>query len=168
MVYVLYKLAYSYILLLLIVHLCFLQLIPGAGFHQRHLGFEWGPGDLLVYETNCKLQGITNIHTGFWKECVWKRHHKNCQWCVCVHAQVQVQRALRSSTSWGKMKTSALPSCVSSSTSPISSSWGCRKSKRTSRAKTRRRSESSKRGTQSVSWCVFVICHCFLQVREHQ
>uniref|UniRef100_A0A8C1RE16 Nuclear pore complex protein Nup85 n=1 Tax=Cyprinus carpio TaxID=7962 RepID=A0A8C1RE16_CYPCA len=23
-----------------------------------HLGFEWGPGDLLVYETNYKLQGI--------------------------------------------------------------------------------------------------------------
>uniref|UniRef100_A0A8C1ESV4 Nuclear pore complex protein Nup85 n=1 Tax=Cyprinus carpio carpio TaxID=630221 RepID=A0A8C1ESV4_CYPCA len=32
-------------------------LIPGAGFHQKHLGFEWGPGDLLVYETNYKLQG---------------------------------------------------------------------------------------------------------------
>uniref|UniRef100_A0A8C2JTV4 Nuclear pore complex protein Nup85 n=1 Tax=Cyprinus carpio TaxID=7962 RepID=A0A8C2JTV4_CYPCA len=35
-----------------------LQFIPGAGFHQKHLGFEWGPGDLLVYETNYKLQGI--------------------------------------------------------------------------------------------------------------
>uniref|UniRef100_A0A8C2JR67 Nuclear pore complex protein Nup85 n=1 Tax=Cyprinus carpio TaxID=7962 RepID=A0A8C2JR67_CYPCA len=34
-----------------------LQFIPGAGFHQKHLGFEWGPGDLLVYETNYKLQG---------------------------------------------------------------------------------------------------------------
>ncbi|KTF75773.1 hypothetical protein cypCar_00010269 [Cyprinus carpio] len=33
------------------------MLIPSAGFHQRHLGFEWGPGDLLVYETNYKLQG---------------------------------------------------------------------------------------------------------------
>ncbi len=38
--------------------MCFLQLIPGAGFHQKHVGFEWGPGDLLVYETNYKLQGI--------------------------------------------------------------------------------------------------------------
>uniref|UniRef100_A0A9J8CM41 Nuclear pore complex protein Nup85 n=1 Tax=Cyprinus carpio carpio TaxID=630221 RepID=A0A9J8CM41_CYPCA len=26
-------------------------------FIYRHLGFEWGPGDLLVYETNYKLQG---------------------------------------------------------------------------------------------------------------
>lgn len=75
-----YKLAYSYILLNdyhgivtivhIFLHLFFLQLIPGAGFHQRHLGFEWGPGDLLVYETNYKLQGINNIHTGSWKECV--------------------------------------------------------------------------------------------------
>ncbi|XP_060760323.1 nuclear pore complex protein Nup85 isoform X2 [Neoarius graeffei] len=32
-------------------------LIPGAGLKQKHLGFEWGPGDLLVYETNLKLQG---------------------------------------------------------------------------------------------------------------
>uniref|UniRef100_A0A672M5K2 Nuclear pore complex protein Nup85 n=1 Tax=Sinocyclocheilus grahami TaxID=75366 RepID=A0A672M5K2_SINGR len=32
-------------------------LIPGAGFYQKHLGFEWGPGDLIVYETNYKLQG---------------------------------------------------------------------------------------------------------------
>ncbi|KAB5517658.1 hypothetical protein PHYPO_G00169780 [Pangasianodon hypophthalmus] len=32
-------------------------LIPGAGLKQKHLGFEWGPGDLLVYETNFKLQG---------------------------------------------------------------------------------------------------------------
>lgn len=71
-------LAYSYILRMIIMvallvhilHLFFLQLIPGAGFHQRHLGFEWGPGDLLVYETNYKLQGINNIHTGSWKECV--------------------------------------------------------------------------------------------------
>ncbi|KAG7325967.1 hypothetical protein KOW79_010892 [Hemibagrus wyckioides] len=31
--------------------------IPGAGLNQKHLGFEWGPGDLLVYETNLKLQG---------------------------------------------------------------------------------------------------------------
>ncbi|GAA6111589.1 nuclear pore complex protein Nup85 isoform X1 [Tachysurus ichikawai] len=31
--------------------------IPGIGLKQRHLGFEWGPGDLLVYETNFKLQG---------------------------------------------------------------------------------------------------------------
>ncbi|MCJ8749453.1 hypothetical protein PDJAM_G00176530 [Pangasius djambal] len=33
------------------------QPIPGAGLKQKHLGFEWGPGDLLVYETNFKLQG---------------------------------------------------------------------------------------------------------------
>ncbi|XP_016111317.1 nuclear pore complex protein Nup85 isoform X1 [Sinocyclocheilus grahami] len=32
-------------------------LIPSAGFYQKHLGFEWGPGDLIVYETNYKLQG---------------------------------------------------------------------------------------------------------------
>ncbi|KAF7686403.1 nuclear pore complex protein Nup85 [Silurus meridionalis] len=32
-------------------------LIPGAGLKQKHLGFEWGPGDLLMYETNFKLQG---------------------------------------------------------------------------------------------------------------
>uniref|UniRef100_W5USY1 Nuclear pore complex protein Nup85 n=1 Tax=Ictalurus punctatus TaxID=7998 RepID=W5USY1_ICTPU len=31
-------------------------LIPGAGLKQKHLGFEWGPGDLLMYETNFKLQ----------------------------------------------------------------------------------------------------------------
>ncbi|KAF4080768.1 hypothetical protein AMELA_G00174970 [Ameiurus melas] len=30
--------------------------IPGAGLKQKHLGFEWGPGDLLMYETNFKLQ----------------------------------------------------------------------------------------------------------------
>uniref|UniRef100_A0A8C1ZVS7 Nuclear pore complex protein Nup85 n=1 Tax=Cyprinus carpio TaxID=7962 RepID=A0A8C1ZVS7_CYPCA len=27
-----------------------------------HLGFEWGPGDLLVYETNYKLQGSPLVH----------------------------------------------------------------------------------------------------------
>lgn len=32
-------------------------LIPGAGLKQKHLGFEWGPGDMLVFETNFKLQG---------------------------------------------------------------------------------------------------------------
>uniref|UniRef100_A0A8C1RE48 Nuclear pore complex protein Nup85 n=1 Tax=Cyprinus carpio TaxID=7962 RepID=A0A8C1RE48_CYPCA len=26
-------------------------------YQTKHLGFEWGPGDLLVYETNYKLQG---------------------------------------------------------------------------------------------------------------
>ncbi|TSX99864.1 Nuclear pore complex protein Nup85 [Bagarius yarrelli] len=31
--------------------------IPGAGLNQKHLGFEWGPGDLLVFETNFNLQG---------------------------------------------------------------------------------------------------------------
>ncbi|XDV12243.1 hypothetical protein PO909_000953 [Leuciscus waleckii] len=40
-------------------------LIPGAGFHQRHLGFEWGPGDLLVYETNYKLQGPKSAGSPF-------------------------------------------------------------------------------------------------------
>jgi len=58
-------------MVVLFVHLFFLQLIRGVGFHQRHLGFEWGPGDLLVYETNYKLQGINNnIYTGLWKESV--------------------------------------------------------------------------------------------------
>uniref|UniRef100_A0A8C1LFV7 Nuclear pore complex protein Nup85 n=1 Tax=Cyprinus carpio TaxID=7962 RepID=A0A8C1LFV7_CYPCA len=39
------------------------MLIPSAGFHQRHLGFEWGPGDLLVYETNYKLSaGSPLVH----------------------------------------------------------------------------------------------------------
>uniref|UniRef100_A0A672M1G2 Nuclear pore complex protein Nup85 n=1 Tax=Sinocyclocheilus grahami TaxID=75366 RepID=A0A672M1G2_SINGR len=37
-------------------------LIPGAGFYQKHLGFEWGPGDLIVYETNYKLQGSPSVH----------------------------------------------------------------------------------------------------------
>uniref|UniRef100_A0A671Q0D1 Nuclear pore complex protein Nup85 n=1 Tax=Sinocyclocheilus anshuiensis TaxID=1608454 RepID=A0A671Q0D1_9TELE len=32
-------------------------IVDSAGFHRKHLGFEWGPGDLLVYETNYKLQG---------------------------------------------------------------------------------------------------------------
>ncbi|XP_077058242.1 nuclear pore complex protein Nup85 [Siphateles boraxobius] len=40
-------------------------LIPGAGFHQRHLGFDWGPGDLLVYETNYKLQGPKSAGSPF-------------------------------------------------------------------------------------------------------
>ncbi|TRY95728.1 hypothetical protein DNTS_022128 [Danionella cerebrum] len=35
--------------------------IPGAGVHQKHLGFEWGPGDLLVYETNHKLQAQRSL-----------------------------------------------------------------------------------------------------------
>ncbi|XP_057201223.1 nuclear pore complex protein Nup85 [Triplophysa rosa] len=30
-------------------------LIPGAGCNQKHIGFEWGPGDMLVYETNYQL-----------------------------------------------------------------------------------------------------------------
>uniref|UniRef100_A0A8C1ZWE2 Nuclear pore complex protein Nup85 n=1 Tax=Cyprinus carpio TaxID=7962 RepID=A0A8C1ZWE2_CYPCA len=39
------------------------MLIPSTGFHQRHLGFEWGPGDLLVYETNYKLSaGSPLVH----------------------------------------------------------------------------------------------------------
>ncbi|XP_016105862.1 nuclear pore complex protein Nup85-like [Sinocyclocheilus grahami] len=46
-------------------------LIPSAGFHQRHLGFEWGPGDLLVYETNYKLQGPRSAGSPF-VHVVWK------------------------------------------------------------------------------------------------
>uniref|UniRef100_A0A673LL33 Nuclear pore complex protein Nup85 n=1 Tax=Sinocyclocheilus rhinocerous TaxID=307959 RepID=A0A673LL33_9TELE len=46
-------------------------LIPSAGFHQRHLGFEWGPGDLLVYETNYKLQGPRSAGSPF-VHIVWK------------------------------------------------------------------------------------------------
>lgn len=38
-------------------HLSHLQLIPGVGFSQKHIGFEWGPGDMLVYETNYQLKG---------------------------------------------------------------------------------------------------------------
>uniref|UniRef100_A0AAR2LGG2 Nuclear pore complex protein Nup85 n=1 Tax=Pygocentrus nattereri TaxID=42514 RepID=A0AAR2LGG2_PYGNA len=34
-----------------------ISLIPGVGLKQKHVGFEWGPGDILVYETNFKLQG---------------------------------------------------------------------------------------------------------------
>ncbi|XP_056304610.1 LOW QUALITY PROTEIN: nuclear pore complex protein Nup85 [Danio aesculapii] len=34
--------------------------VPAAGVHQKHLGFEWGPGDLLVYETNYKLKGSSS------------------------------------------------------------------------------------------------------------
>uniref|UniRef100_A0A671Q0B3 Nuclear pore complex protein Nup85 n=1 Tax=Sinocyclocheilus anshuiensis TaxID=1608454 RepID=A0A671Q0B3_9TELE len=40
-------------------------LIPSAGFHRKHLGFEWGPGDLLVYETNYKLQGPRSAGSPF-------------------------------------------------------------------------------------------------------
>lgn len=54
-------------MIVLFVNTYILQLIPGAGFHQRHLGFEWGPGDLLVYETNYKLQGI-NIQNKCWRD----------------------------------------------------------------------------------------------------
>ncbi|XP_035381591.1 nuclear pore complex protein Nup85 [Electrophorus electricus] len=32
-------------------------LIPGVGLKQKHLGFEWGPGDILVYETNFRPAG---------------------------------------------------------------------------------------------------------------
>ncbi|KAI4890976.1 hypothetical protein NFI96_018597 [Prochilodus magdalenae] len=39
-------------------------LIPGVGFKQRHVGFEWGPGDILVYETNFKLQGAPSAGPG--------------------------------------------------------------------------------------------------------
>ncbi|XP_016423226.1 nuclear pore complex protein Nup85-like [Sinocyclocheilus rhinocerous] len=42
-----------------------ITLIPGAGFHQKHLGFEWGPGDLSVYETNYKLQGPRSAGSPF-------------------------------------------------------------------------------------------------------
>ncbi len=61
--YVLSISIYLYNLHIYMLCVCFLQLIPGAGLHQKHLGFEWGPGDLLVYETNYRLQGI-HIHTG--------------------------------------------------------------------------------------------------------
>ncbi|XP_073721294.1 nuclear pore complex protein Nup85 [Misgurnus anguillicaudatus] len=40
-------------------------LIPGAGYHQTHLGFEWGPGDLLVYETHYKLKGPRSAGSPF-------------------------------------------------------------------------------------------------------
>lgn len=33
------------------------QLIPGIDFTQKHLGFVWGPGDILVYETKYKATG---------------------------------------------------------------------------------------------------------------
>ncbi|KAG9279243.1 nuclear pore complex protein Nup85 [Astyanax mexicanus] len=39
-------------------------LIPGVGLRQRHVGFEWGPGDILVYETNFKLQGAGSARSG--------------------------------------------------------------------------------------------------------
>uniref|UniRef100_A0A3B1K1J9 Nuclear pore complex protein Nup85 n=1 Tax=Astyanax mexicanus TaxID=7994 RepID=A0A3B1K1J9_ASTMX len=31
---------------------------------QRHVGFEWGTGDILVYETNFKLQGAGSARSG--------------------------------------------------------------------------------------------------------
>ncbi|MBN3303790.1 NUP85 protein, partial [Amia calva] len=31
--------------------------IPGVDFKQKHLGFEWGPGDIIVYETEYKIAG---------------------------------------------------------------------------------------------------------------
>uniref|UniRef100_A0AAR2M545 Nuclear pore complex protein Nup85 n=1 Tax=Pygocentrus nattereri TaxID=42514 RepID=A0AAR2M545_PYGNA len=40
-------------------------LIPGVGLKQKHVGFEWGPGDILVYETNFKLQGAGSGGPGF-------------------------------------------------------------------------------------------------------
>ncbi|XP_062872524.1 nuclear pore complex protein Nup85 [Trichomycterus rosablanca] len=36
-------------------------LIPGVSFKQKHLGFEWGPGDLLVYGTIFKAQGVGSV-----------------------------------------------------------------------------------------------------------
>ncbi len=161
-----------YICVCVCVCVCFLQLIPGAGLHQKHLGFEWGPGDLLVYETNYRLQGI-HIHTGktLHSVNVWTRDDevkvvKSSSVC-CVSAQVRGLQALRLSTSWGKMKTSALPSCANSSTSPISSSGAAEKSKRTCPAKTRSHSESSclivwrcmtAHASAEMSWSVVVSC----------
>ncbi|XP_062307845.1 nuclear pore complex protein Nup85 isoform X2 [Osmerus eperlanus] len=34
--------------------------IPGVNSYQKHLGFEWGPGDILVYETIYKASGAGN------------------------------------------------------------------------------------------------------------
>uniref|UniRef100_A0AAR2JJ12 Nuclear pore complex protein Nup85 n=1 Tax=Pygocentrus nattereri TaxID=42514 RepID=A0AAR2JJ12_PYGNA len=42
-----------------------ISLIPGVGLKQKHVGFEWGPGDILVYETNFKLQGAGSGGPGF-------------------------------------------------------------------------------------------------------
>lgn len=94
-------------------------------------------------------------------ECVWKGMKTVRDLITCIPAQVRSQRALRSSTSWGKMKISALPSCVNSSTSLISSSWGCRKSKRMCRAKTRSHSETSDIKHSLSPGVCFLICHCF-------
>ncbi|XP_026076510.1 nuclear pore complex protein Nup85-like isoform X1 [Carassius auratus] len=55
-------------------------LIPSAGFHQRHLGFEWGPGDLLVYETNYRLQGI-DLLEGNTEE--GRGHEAHLVLCLC-------------------------------------------------------------------------------------
>ncbi|KAG9343902.1 hypothetical protein JZ751_013289 [Albula glossodonta] len=35
-------------------------LIPGIDFTQKHLGFVWGPGDILVYETKHKASGTAS------------------------------------------------------------------------------------------------------------
>lgn len=103
-------------------------------------------------------------------ECVWKDMKTVRDLITCIPAQVRSLRALRSSTSWGKMKISALPSCVNSSTSLISSSWGCRKSKRMCRAKTRSHSETSdiKHSLSPgvfVFWSVIVSAGLWVSVR---
>uniref|UniRef100_A0A3B3QM11 Nuclear pore complex protein Nup85 n=1 Tax=Paramormyrops kingsleyae TaxID=1676925 RepID=A0A3B3QM11_9TELE len=38
-----------------------ITLIPGIDSGQRHLGFAWGPGDLLTYETQYKSQGAGSV-----------------------------------------------------------------------------------------------------------
>ncbi|XP_066560427.1 nuclear pore complex protein Nup85 [Amia ocellicauda] len=38
--------------------------IPGVDFKQKHLGFEWGPGDIIVYETQYKIAGAAPVGPG--------------------------------------------------------------------------------------------------------
>lgn len=79
------------------------------------------------------------------EECVcemWYIHVSLTHNCLSLHKQV-LAPDVPSSMWCAEMRTSTRPSCASSSTSPITSSSGCRTLKATFRARTRSRSKNN-------------------------
>lgn len=131
-----------------------MQNIPAASA-GTHLGFAWGPGDILVYETLYKASGM----------CRYLFKHFFCLFILLpnvtllspsvLYFQVPEDQGAPVSMRSGKMRTYTRPFYANSSMSHITSLSACRPLERTSPARTKNPSKAH-RWTNRLFLC---ICH---------
>lgn len=111
-----------------------MQNIPSSA--GKHLGFTWGPGDILVYETLYKSSGMCRIIEDiyFYVSCLISALHET------VFKESWVQD-LPSSMKSGKMKTFIHQFYANFSMSHITSLSGCRQSEKNFPARTKKLSK---------------------------